>query len=225
MSKLRTPSMLQDNLDKDLAWRLKEVADLTLAIKSSPSAHQRTLIRAGVPLLYAHWEGFIKNSSLSYIQFVSDQGLRLDQLSSCFIVFGAKKHLSALTQSKKSKINIEAVNFFTSQLNSSTTLSMSSAVNTESNLSSSVFDNIAISIGINTDRYSSRYNLIDESLLKKRNEIAHGEYLDLRAEEYRSLVDEVILLMRWYKTDIENAVALGSYKNETIAQPSAAPGQ
>jgi hypothetical protein len=204
--------MLQDCLDKELAWRLKEVADLTLAIKSSPPAHQRTLVRAGVPLLYAHWEGFIKNSSLSYIQFVSDQCLRLDQLSNCFIVFGAKKHLSALTQSRKSKINIEAVNFFTTHLTSSPTLSMSSAVNTESNLSSGVFDNIAISIGINPDRYTPRYNLIDESLLKRRNEIAHGEYLDLRPEEYRSLVDEVILLIRWYKTDIENAVALGLYK-------------
>jgi hypothetical protein len=212
MSKLRNPSMLQDCIDKELGWRVKEVADLTLSIKSSPVGHQRTLVRAGVPLLYAHWEGFIKNSSLSYIQFVNDQGLRLDQLSDCFIVFGAKKHLSALAKSRKSHMNIDAVNFFTSRLNTEASLSMSSAVNTESNLSSSVFDNIAISIGINPEPYSTRYNLIDISLLKRRNEIAHGEYLDLKPEEYRALVDEVLELMRWYKTDIENAVALGTYK-------------
>ena len=79
-------------------------------------------------------------------------------------------------------------------------------------MSSKVFANIAKSIGINTQGYESRYHLIDESLLKRRNHIAHGEYLDVDSDGFRELADEILYLLRSYKTDIENAVSLKEYK-------------
>ncbi|HFG1639951.1 TPA: MAE_28990/MAE_18760 family HEPN-like nuclease, partial [Vibrio cholerae] len=75
-----------------------------------------------------------------------------------------------------------------------------------------VFSNIAKSIGIDTEKYESRYNLIDEGLLNKRNYIAHGEYLDVDSDGFRNLADEILHLLRLYKTDIENAASLAAYK-------------
>ena len=66
---------------------------------------------------------------------------------------------------------------------------------------------LALSVGIDPAPYEARYNLIDESLLRRRNEIAHGEFLDVDAGDYRTLADEVLLMMRLYKTDIENGAA------------------
>jgi len=86
-------------------------------------------------------------------------------------------------------------------------------IKTQSNLSSSVFEEIASSIGIDPTRYKLKYKLIDESLLKRRNQIAHGEYLNIDTQGYQNLSDEVVALISAYKTDIENAIALESYKS------------
>lgn len=212
MTRLRTLSDLQDTLDADHAWRVKELANYSLALKASTPVGQLTLVRAGVPLLYAHWEGFVKGVSLAYVEFVDNQRLRYDELSSCFVVFGVKRHLGHLSSSRKSRVNIEAVEFFMHSMGDRANLSLATAVSTDSNLSSSVFQNIALSLGVDPSPYSPRFNLIDESLLKRRNRIAHGEYLDLGATEYRALLGEVTSLMRLYKSDVLNAATLGQYR-------------
>jgi hypothetical protein len=203
---------LQDALDADHAWRVKELANLRLAVRSDASIGQTALIRAGVPLLYAHWEGFVKCASISYLRFVSNQKLKYEELSDCFIVFGAKRHLDNLANSKKSEVNIAAVRFFLGSLGQRANLRLASAVNTESNLSSTVFENIALSLGIDPSPYRPRFNLIDESLLDRRNHIAHGEFLDLGADDFRQLSEEVTLLMRCYKNDVLNAASSESYR-------------
>jgi MAE_28990/MAE_18760-like HEPN len=60
--------------------------------------------------------------------------------------------------------------------------------------------------------YLLRHNHLDESLLKRRNKIAHGEFLDVTAEEWRELADEIIMMLRHFKTDLENAASLEIYK-------------
>jgi MAE_28990/MAE_18760-like HEPN len=69
--KLRTLSLLQDYLDGELAWRIKELADMKYSVKKAESDRKRTVIRASLALLYAHWEGFIKNCQH---QFETDPG-------------------------------------------------------------------------------------------------------------------------------------------------------
>lgn len=91
-------------------------------------------------------------------------------------------------------------------------LQLGSAINTESNLTSKVFSNIATSLNINISGYTSRFNLIDESLVHRRNKIAHGEFLDIGGPEFGDLLDEVLQIMREYKIDLENAASLAAYK-------------
>ena len=212
MSKLRTTNDLQDLLDREFAWRLKEIADVKRAIRPSSGLPQDTLIRAGVPLFYAHWEGFVKAAAEAYIQFVSSQRLPYKELASVFVVFGAKRHLASLVESRRTKVNIAAVEFFTTKLSERAQLSFKAAIDTEANLSSSVFENIILSVGISPIAYEARFNLIDTSLLKRRNEIAHGEYLDLDAASCQALADEVIGLLRDFKSDVENAASSATYR-------------
>lgn len=212
MSKIRTVSHLQDRLDKSFSWRLKEVVDLKVSVQSNSSLARTTIVRAGVPLLYAHWEGFIKEASQDYLAFVANQRLSYGELASCFVVFGAKKYLADLIGSRNAALNIEAVKFFRDGLGNRADLALASAINTQSNLSSDVFTNIALSLGVAISPYDTYFNLIDESLLARRNRIAHGEYLDLDANDFRALADEVIGLLRMFKTDLENLASLGAYR-------------
>ena len=213
MSKIRGLSELQAALDGALAWRIKEISYLRSNAKRASSSAQATYIRAGVPLLYAHWEGFIKHASENYLEYVANQKLTFDQLASCFVVFGAKGHLSNLIDSKKSTATIEAVNFMRISGTTVANLSLSNAINTESNLSSHVFANIATSVGVDVKKYSVYSNFIDESLLNRRNKIAHGERLDLDVGTFDGLVEEVLLLLRHYKNDIENLASTFAYKS------------
>lgn len=211
MSKIRTLDEFQEVLDHEMVWRIKEVSAFKLAAKNG-GVDQKTFVRAGVALIYAHWEGFIKGASENYLSYVGNQGHTYRDLKSCFAVFGLKHRLAVMTESRKSHTNIEAFNFVLNEMDKMAKMSMSSAINTESNLTSKVFANIATSLDIPTTSYETKYNLIDESLVRRRNKVAHGEYLDLELDDFLFLANEVIQMMRDYKTDLENAASLKAYK-------------
>lgn len=88
MIKIRTLSQLQDFLDNEFSWRLKEIANLKIAARRSDILSKWTVVRASLPLLYAHWEAFIKNAATGYLDFVNGQNLKYCELQSCFVVFG-----------------------------------------------------------------------------------------------------------------------------------------
>lgn len=211
MDKVRTLGQLQDALDKEMSWRIKEIGAFRIGSKSNGS-DRKPFIRAGVALLYAHWEGFIKSASELYLSFVESRGLNYSDLKTCFSVFGLKGKLETLVEAKKSLPNIAAMEFILSEMGTPAKLKIASAIKTDSNLTSSVFKNIAGSLDIEIDPYETKFNLIDTSLVDRRNRIAHGEFLELKGEEFGNLIDDVLGLMRTYKTDIENAASLEAYK-------------
>ena len=117
---------------------------------------------------------------------------------------------------------IAAFDFVFGEMDKPAKMRMSSAIDTELNLTSKVFANIAASLDISTDSYVTRFNLIDESLVSRRNKVAHGEYLDVDANGFVALADEVVQLLRNYKTDVENSASLASYKRPPAAAAAAA---
>lgn len=211
MRDIRTLNQLQAALDKELGWRIKEIGAFQVASKSS-NQQAKHFVRAGVALVYAHWEGFIKSSSEMYLSYVGNRSLTYRDLKSCFALFGLKSKLSTLSESRKSIANISAFEFILERIDEEANMNLSSAINTESNLTSKVFENIAASLDIDPTAYDTKFNLIDESLVKRRNQIAHGEYLDISGKDFSELSKDVIGLMRLYKTDLENAASLESYR-------------
>lgn len=194
-----------------MSWRIREISTFRLASKQD-RVDRDTLIRAGVAMVYAHWEGFIKSASESYLEFVNNQGHLYRELKTCFVVFGMKGKLALLGDSRQAKTNIEVLDFVMSEMDQPAKMALSNAIRTEANLTSNVFRNIATSIDVPITQYESRFPLIDESLVGRRNSIAHGEYLGLKPGEFIQLADDVQMMMRWYKTDLQNAATLGKYK-------------
>lgn len=211
MADIRTLDQLQDAMDGEMAWRLKEVKAFSVASKAN-GPERRYFIRAGVALLYAHWEGFVKTSSEQYLSFVGNRGLKYNELKSCFSIFGLKSKLNTLAVSRQSLASVDAFDFILLELDKTARLQLGSAINTESNLTSKVFSNITVSLNINISTYASRFNLIDESLVHRRNKIAHGEFLDIGGKEFGELLDAVLQIMREYKTDLQNAASTEAYK-------------
>lgn len=72
-------------------------------------------------------------------------------------------------------------------------------------------------IGLDYAEYEPSFVMIDEVLLKMRNEIAHGERLesiDLDEKRFKEIYDVVTDLMNKFVAQITNAVYLKEYKNE-----------
>jgi hypothetical protein len=216
MQKFKIPGHLQDFLDAEFGWRLKEIADLKRSVKDASGSRQDTLLRAGVSLLYAHWEGFVKASAEGFINYVSNRGLKYSELRACFVMRGLKKEVSILAEARPGQRAVEAVEFVLSKLDERASIPFRGVVSARSNLNSEVFRDIAVSIGISPEPYETKYNLIDERLLSRRNRVAHGEYVDISAADFEGLADQVIGLLRAFKSDVENAMVLEGFRRKAV---------
>src|SRR5690348_9055536 len=96
MSKIHRNEELYDKLSEEMAWRKKELATISTMMQRNLS-NPRMLevsIRSGIALLYAHWEGFIKNAGTYYLDFVATKALPYKELTSNFIALSMKAELN-----------------------------------------------------------------------------------------------------------------------------------
>jgi hypothetical protein len=209
--KLQSADQLLNYLDDEMAWRQKEIVELRALATAALGKRADVHVRAGIALLYAHWEGFIKNAANAYINYLSHRGEMTRDMQDCFIALSIKSKLTAMGQSGKSSVAVPVVKHLLASLDLPVSLPHA-GISAESNLNADVFQNITGWLGFSASKYSARFSLIDESLLGARNKIAHGEFLTINASRFASLADQIVELMQWFKTDIENAVALAAFR-------------
>jgi MAE_28990/MAE_18760-like HEPN len=179
--KIRTLEHLNQQLTDDLIWRKKEISDLKSLIetKSFSNSKKNSVLRSGVTLLYAHWEGYIKTAATSYLEFVSRQKLICDELSINFVAIAMKFKLNEAIKTNKATVFTEVANFMLTQTEQKISIPYKDEVSTASNLSSAILREIVCLLGLDYSFYETKEVIIDEQLLKRRNGIAHGEYLSL----------------------------------------------
>jgi hypothetical protein len=203
---IRTVEQLTDTLSNDLAWRKKELAEVKALVEARNVSDQRhrLLIRSGICILYAHWEGFVKLAANSYLEYIRQQKATYNQLSSNFLALAMKEKLKEAKETNKPSLYIPVCDFFLSELHQRCYLPKE-AISTSSNLSSEVFREIVNILGIDFSLYSTKSVLIDIQLLETRNKIAHGNYLNFDREQYVDLHAEVIEMLNIFRNQIENA--------------------
>lgn len=213
--KIRTIEQLYDFTSNELAWRKKELFELRSLIVAhalTPSK-KNVIIRSMIALTYAHWEGFIKSCASAYLQFVAMQKLSHDKLSPNFIALAIRPILMSAFQSKKASDHQKVVNFFLHDFPTQSSLAYTNVIDTQSNLSTVVLRNIIDILGFDYSFYETKEKLLDERLLRNRNRIAHGDFIELQESEVLELLDECIGLMEIFRNQIDNAVILQAYKS------------
>jgi hypothetical protein len=211
--KIRTLENLNQRLNEDFIWRKKEIADLNNLIQSRSSSpnKQLVLLRSGVSILYAHWEGYIKTVATSYLEFVARQKFTYDELAINFVAVAMKAKLSEATETNKATIFTEVAKFMLTQMNDRCLIRHEDIITTASNLSSIVLSEITCILGLDYSFYKIREIIIDEQLLKRRNAIAHGEYLSLDRAEYTNLQYQILAMMEYFRNQVENNAAQKLY--------------
>lgn len=211
--KIRSLEHLDDALDAEISWRKKELSMLMNNYESAGPNKQDHTLRIAIFLIYAHWEGFIKRASEIYLEYVSHQRVKLDEVNLNLLALALEScfdNQMSLTNIRHKK---DIVDLITKNLNSYTFQYKEGQVNTQSNLNIDTLEKICLSLGINKDLLDVDDVWIDERLLKYRNMIAHGEKLieDRIPFDLKELKNKIQDSLEKYKNLISNAAFLKSY--------------
>jgi hypothetical protein len=218
MSKIRTLSDLQAEMSTEFVWRKRELHDLKAMVNANEKSRLRDLcVRAAVPLLYAHWEGFVKRIGDAYLEFVALQRLKNDELASPFLASVIGQLVRAVAASSKIQPCLHVVSFFRSHAKARSRIKWKSAIRTKANLNSAVFREIVMTLGLDYTPFATKEKLIDEKLLSNRNSIAHGRYSLVDFAEYMNLHGEVLVMMQAFYDQVENAAVMQSYRLHSTA--------
>jgi hypothetical protein len=213
--KIRTKENFIDLIDNEIAWRKKELSYLKGNVKEN-SPHYKTHLRSAIVLLYAHWEGFVKNSCELYLNYIKTQKLNYSELTENIIALSLKYNLKDFEQTNKMTIHCQMVDFLLNNLNRRATIPNNDIIKTGSNLNSNILKEILTTVGLDYNAYELKNNLLDSVLLKSRNSIAHGEYLDLNEVDYNELHSEILAIMDDIKNKLSNAIIMEEFRRKPI---------
>lgn len=214
--KIRTLDELDDRIREELTWRKHEIQFFDQHIIRATEIAQRSLLRASVALLYAHWEGFVKSACHFYLCYVASLKLTTGELSAEFAAFSLNVALHRASEAKASSVHISLVEEFRSSINQRAKVPTNpDAIQTKSNLSFPVLSNVLVSIGIDPEIYSDSADLINIQLVESRNKVAHGQKDYIHRTEWEDLRSAIIGIMESIHTEIVNNAAQGKFRHLT----------
>lgn len=205
-----TYDQLIDFVGVDFAWRRKELKLIKDQIPNKNSPKQNAALRFSVPILYAHWEGFVKKSCELYLEYVANKYLKHNELKPQFIALSLTKRLGNL-EIKNIEEKTKTVEFLLNEIDRKSNVLTKNVIQTRSNLKYHVLKEILFIIGIDEKKFAHKKSLIND-LVDSRNNIAHGNYLRVDFATYNLMHEDTQELMRILKTEIENSALLENYK-------------
>ena len=211
--KIKTIENLEDALDKHLAWRKQEMLNLKILIDRGDDA-RIMLIRAGMALLCAHFEGFIKDASYDYLSFVANQNICYKDLQEVFSIWKIHSLIEECAKSSKYSIQARVLEKYNALSSEPFSINKKSMINTHSNPSTEVLKELLLTLGVETDIFRTKANYIDSSLLANRHSIVHGERTNLAYDDFSVTFDIIMRILDDYKDFLIDAAAEEAYKKQ-----------
>lgn len=207
---------LVERLDDEVSWRKREISEIALTVEILRSPEARgAVLRAGLALLYAHFEGYVRESIYLYLSFVTTTRTPVAALSHQVAPFFLRSFRFEATRSGHD-LNIgEFVALVRGDQGGTKRLSVRREdVDTQSNLNWKRLLRLLSAAGLDTGSLPDYEGIVDEALLARRNGIAHGQWEGVSLDEYTAVRDAVLKLMDAITTCIVNAAASQSFKRE-----------
>lgn len=194
---------LSVRLEEDLEWREGELGLLKSQLIGWPisSLRHRTLCRAYLALLYAHYEGFSKFAFQSYIDEIQGKTLSVRQFSRALQTKILEKDISRIRSA-------EGAEFLRTLGEFEKALSRYSPRNCDAPDTSNLWPNVFLDFCSTYDlRISSivQHRTRIKTLVARRNDVAHGQKVDIELGELEKLEEAV------WDVCIELAVVIVDY--------------
>lgn len=204
---------LEEHLIADLAWRKKEMLSLRLLIERD-EVNEPILLRAGMALLCAHFEGFIKKASNCYIGYVSEQKLTYNTLIDSFAAIKMEKEFSNCAKSDKNSVHSRLLRKYKEigECKFKEKYDLDNPyISTHSNPKVDELKEIMSILGIESDIFETKANYIDSSLLANRHRVVHGEKTDFEKADFLSTFEIIMQLIEDYEKLIIESVEEKKY--------------
>ncbi len=201
-----TAQEFQEVLASNLERRRLAITKIKrVVLDVSGTALEQTAALMAIPLLYAHVEGYTKESLLNYVDFLEAQQLPVQDVHPSVLAFSIKKHLKTLSGNQSvDKVTAFAVKTLELIINP---LSFSEkTIDTKANLRFNVLEDLcnSLSIEANQIRDSKRHL---NNLVNRRNNIAHGgREQELDYGVVKEYAEQAIKLMEALEHDLTHCI-------------------
>lgn len=204
--------MISNELTDDLKWRENELAIMhkQLILSTPKSLQEQTLLRANLTMIYAHYEGFCKFALTVYINTLDNLRLKRKDLNWTIATFSLVDfHKNLLTEKNQTAFFTRFMKEINGHLEEVAEYQRPYKI---SNLWPDTLLNWLSFLSLDTSSISEERILL-ESLVKNRNEIAHGKRLTISTRsELEKYKNSAMLAMHQVAIGIVEALEQESYK-------------
>jgi hypothetical protein len=179
-----------NSIIEDISWRTAELQQIELASDKLSDVEKRVLLKSAIPLIYAHWEGFIVSSVKSIFDFLNKSELESYLLCDNLLTTAYEQSLTSIVASSgfdKRRKHLKTIQNMLGQK-----VKFENKIDTRSNLKFEILEEICEKLNINIAKFKE-YKSVLNRLVDIRNSIAHGEN-SFVFEDYDSIQEYVVLL-------------------------------
>lgn len=213
----KTESGVLEEITRMLDGRLAQLINIQRVVHSY-RGHilENTVSSMGLPMIYAHWEGFVKEILQVYVEYVESTGLISKEYNPAILAYSWTPYIRRLKGDLKIDNQILITNCLLSCLTETITFeSEQKEIDTKSNLKYEILIDILKKLALDHNLTNIKKHKINE-LVGKRNYIAHGGFSDvIDIDDIDDYIDKIIK----YIGEIEEIVIDGIKEKKYITVP------
>jgi hypothetical protein len=200
-------------LQEELAWRKKELTHIKFLIESANKNELDFNLRIGITFLYAHWEGFVKESTAYYINFLRNQNYTYGELTDCFVGWTLKPKIKLCLNSEKVSLYYEVIDILVNKKNELAEIPPEQKLfETPFILNYEKFVDLCFILGIRQNLFELKRNFIDLELVDKRNNVAHGRRFYIKTTDYDEYHKTIISMLDAFYSEFSDVIINKRYK-------------
>jgi hypothetical protein len=208
-----TEESLFTHLQDELAWRKKELTHIKFLIDTSNTSELDFNLRIGITFLYAHWEGFVKDSTAYYINFVRNQKYTYEELPDCFIGWTLKPKIKKILNTEKISLYYDVIDVLVNKKNNTAEIPPENKLfETPFILNYEKFVDLCYILGMRQNLFELKKNFINLELVDKRNYVAHGRRFYIKNKDYEECHKTIISMLNTFYSEFSEVIINKKYK-------------
>jgi hypothetical protein len=202
-----------EEIHYDISWRNGELRNLKSISLRLSETDLKVFLKSVIPIIYAHWEGFVVTSLKIVFQYLNNLYLTSNDYCNIYLTTAYEQTLKSLDDStgfdKRKKHLINLYKNFSEKVN------LGTKIDTKSNLNYAVLDEICKKTNLNISKFEEYKDELNE-LVHIRNSIAHGEnsYTFESYEDINKYIELLENLMLDFQSEIQDLLKNEKYKKE-----------
>lgn len=212
MSKIKSSDQLLDYMDENLKNRKREISFLKLQLQEKvrkKSKEVGVLSKSLILISYSHYEGFVKDSSVKFFEYLNFKGLKCKDVTKGLVA--AYIHASLYSNPLSATASMEKILDFISNDENKIIFNPKYMSDAESNLNSEILEKITKRMDMHFFELDANRTFIDSVILKYRNDFAHGDWIYVDTDRALEISNKVVLLLDSFSNELQNIIVQKKY--------------